>query len=188
MNRVAVGDHATFREVYQRTSAKLFGVCLRILVRRSEAQDALQETYITIWRRAALYDQARGAAMHWMITIARNLAIDRLRRSGRRQFAAVEVLDRMADSAPLASEVLEWREELSQLAGGLQTINPVDAFLVRSAFLDGYTHVELAQLTGIPLNTVKSRVRRALPKLRSCFAKISTVPADLDCPRTRAHR
>jgi len=174
--------------VYQRTSAKLFGVCLRILVRRSEAQDALQETYITIWRRAALYDQARGAAMHWMITIARNLAIDRLRRSGRRQFAAVEVLDRMADSAPLASEVLEWREELSQLAGGLQTINPVDAFLVRSAFLDGYTHVELAQLTGIPLNTVKSRVRRALPKLRSCFAKISTVPADLDCPRTRAHR
>ena len=169
MDRVTLGDRPTFQEVYQRTSAKLFGICLRILVERSEAEDALQETYVLIWRRAALYDETRGAAMTWMITIARNRAIDRLRRSGRVPTTAIEVADHIADSHPLACEILETNEELRQLSDSLQTIDPLDALLIRTAYLEGSTYAELAQRTGMPLGTVKSRVRRALPKLRSCF-------------------
>lgn len=169
MDRVTLGDHPTFQEVYQRTSAKLFGICLRILVERSEAEDALQETYVIIWRRAALYDETRGAAMTWMITIARNRAIDRLRRSGRISTMPIEIAEHIVDRHPLACEILETSEELRRLSNSLQTIDPLDALLIRSAFLEGSTYAELAQRTGMPLGTVKSRVRRALPKLRSCF-------------------
>lgn len=169
MDRVTLGDLPTFKEVYQRTSAKLFGICLRILVERSEAEDALQETYVIIWRRAALYDETRGAAMTWMITIARNRAIDRLRSSGRMLTTPIEIDEQIADSHPLACEILETSERLRQLSASLQTIDPLDALLIRTAFLEGSTYAELAERTGMPLGTVKSRVRRALPKLRCCF-------------------
>lgn len=167
MDRVTLGDRATFQEVYQRTSTKLFGICLRILAERAEAEDALQETYVIIWRRAAMYDETRGAAMTWMMTIARNRAIDRLRSSGRMSTAPIELVEHIADSRPLAFEILEMRDEQRQLSDGLQTIDPLDALLIRTAFLEGSTYAELAQRTGMPLGTVKSRVRRALPKLRA---------------------
>jgi DNA-directed RNA polymerase specialized sigma24 family protein len=72
MDRVTLGDRATFQEVYQRTSTKLFGICLRILTERGEAEDALQETYVIIWRRAAMYDETRGAAMTSRETVQLN--------------------------------------------------------------------------------------------------------------------
>ena len=112
MDRVTLGDRPTFQEVYQRTSAKLFGICLRILVERSEAEDALQETYVLIWRRAAQYDETRGAAMTWMITIARNRAIDRLRRSGKMSTTPIEIADQIADGHP-ASPVKSWKPRKS---------------------------------------------------------------------------
>src|SRR5258707_3033258 len=79
--RVATGDRAAFRMVYQDTSAKLFGVCLRILNDRSEAEDVLQEVYVTVWRKAAGFDPARASTITSLVTIARNGAIDRLRSS-----------------------------------------------------------------------------------------------------------
>lgn len=170
MDRVTLGDLPSFQEVYQRTSAKLFGVCLRVLVERSEAEDALQETYVLIWRRASQYDETCGTVMTWMMTIARNRAIDRLRRSSRISTAPIEIADQIADGHPLACEILEAKEELLLLSHSLRTIDPVDALLIRTAFLEGSTYAELVQRTGMPLGTVKSRVRRALPKLRSCFS------------------
>src|SRR4030081_4139561 len=79
--RVAGGDRAALQIVYQDTSAKLFGVCLRILNDRSEAEDVLQEVYVTVWRKAASFDPARASPITWMVAIARNRAIDRLRAS-----------------------------------------------------------------------------------------------------------
>ena len=76
--RVAGGDHAALRIVYQDTSAKLFGVCLRILKDRSEAEDVLQDVYVTVWRKAATFDPGRASPITWMVAIARNRAIDRL--------------------------------------------------------------------------------------------------------------
>ena len=80
--RVAGGDRAALRIVYQDTSAKLFGVCLRILKDRSEAEDVLQDVYLTVWRKAATFDPGRASPITWMVAIARNRAIDRLRARG----------------------------------------------------------------------------------------------------------
>src|SRR5919201_3653669 len=80
--RVAGGDRAALRMVYQDTSAKLFGVCLRILNDRSEAEDVLQDVYVTVWRKAATFDPGRASPITWMVAIARNRAIDRLRAGG----------------------------------------------------------------------------------------------------------
>ena len=79
--RVAGGDRAALRMVYQHTSAKLFGVCLRILNNRSEAEDVLQDVYVTVWRKAAAFDPGRASPITWLVAIARNRAIDRLRAS-----------------------------------------------------------------------------------------------------------
>ncbi|TPG39742.1 sigma-70 family RNA polymerase sigma factor [Sphingomonas koreensis] len=169
MDRVTLGDIPTFREIFRRTSPKLFGICLSILTERSEAEDALQEIYVLIWRRAALYDETRGAAMSWMMTIARNSSIDRLRRSGRIITAPIEQADQIADSDPLACEIQGPNEKLRQLSEGFRTIDPYDALLIRTAFCQGSTYAELALRTGMPLDTIKRRVRRSLPKLASCF-------------------
>src|SRR6516165_10173441 len=77
--RVSEGDRAAMRLLYRDTSAKLFGVCLRILGDRSEAEDVLQDTYLTIWRRAAEFDRSRASPVTWLVAIARNRSIDRLR-------------------------------------------------------------------------------------------------------------
>src|SRR6267154_5307936 len=77
--RVAAGDRAALQTVYQDTSAKLFGVCLRILNDKSEAEDVLQEVYLTVWRKAASFDPARASPITWLVAIARNRSIDRLR-------------------------------------------------------------------------------------------------------------
>src|SRR5262245_58060314 len=79
--RLAAGDRAALRVVYQDTSAKLFGVCLRILNDRTEAEDVLQEVYLTVWRRAATFDPGRASPITWLVAIARNRSIDRLRSS-----------------------------------------------------------------------------------------------------------
>src|SRR5213078_3280 len=77
--RVAGGDRAALRMVYQDTSAKLFGVCLRILKDRSEAEDVLQDIYVTVWRKAATFDPSRASPITWLVAVARNRSIDRLR-------------------------------------------------------------------------------------------------------------
>src|SRR3972149_11738702 len=82
INRVAAGDQAALRLVYAETSAKLFGVCLRILGERSEAEDVLQEVYLTVWRKAASFEESVASPITWLVAIARNRSIDRLRASG----------------------------------------------------------------------------------------------------------
>src|SRR3979411_1406523 len=99
--RVAAGDRAALRMVYQDTSAKLFGVCLRILNDRSEAEAVLQDVYVTVWRKAASFDPGRASPITWMVAIARNRAIDRLRSSAMSRHAeaianAYEVRDNAA--------------------------------------------------------------------------------------------
>src|SRR5215468_854292 len=106
--RVAGGDRAALHLVYQHTCAKLFGVCLRILKDRSEAEDVLQEVYVTVWRKAASFDPGRASPITWMVAIARNRSIDRLRASAvSRRMEPIEAADAVADSGPAPVERIE---------------------------------------------------------------------------------
>lgn len=169
LQNVASGDRAAFEEVYRRTSVKLFGVCLRILPVRHEAEEALQEAYLQVWRRAAAFDASRGTAMTWLITLTRNRAVDRLRSGGKIAASPIELASEIADDAPGASDILEMSENEQRLAHCMGTLENGEHHLIRTAFFEGSTYAELAARTSTPLGTIKSRIRRALLKLRDCL-------------------
>jgi RNA polymerase sigma-70 factor (ECF subfamily) len=170
--RVAQGDRAALQLVYRDTSAKLFGVCLRILGDRIEAEDVLQEVYIAVWRRAGAFDPARASPVTWLIAIARNRAIDRLRASARaRRMQPIDEALEVSDAAPDALEQVESGERQRRLADCLAELEPRHAGAIRSAFLDGLTYEELAERMEVPLGTMKSWIRRSLTRLRACLER-----------------
>jgi len=172
LNRVAGGDRAALRLVYDMTAAKLFGVCLRILNDRGEAEDVLQDVYITVWRKAGAFDAARASPITWLVAIARNRAIDRARASGAsRVKAPIEAAEMIADSAPLASDRLEAQQESGRLGGCLDELEARQSAAIRAAFMDGLTYEALANRTGVPLGTMKSWIRRGLAKLKECLER-----------------
>jgi RNA polymerase sigma-70 factor (ECF subfamily) len=164
------GDRSAFRAVYEATSAKLFGVCLRILPDRQTAEDVLQDTYVTVWRKAASFDASRASPITWLVTIARNRAIDRLRSAApMRNAAPVEEAHDLADAGPLASETVEQADEATRLNGCLETLEDKARAVIRTAFFEGATYDELAKRENVPLGTMKSWIRRGLLRLRSCL-------------------
>lgn len=170
MRRLAGGDRAALQTAYRLTSAKLFGVCLRILQERSEAEDVLQEVYLTVWQKAADFDPARASPMTWLITIARNKAIDRLRAGGRsRRMEPIDNVPEIADAAPLADDRLAQGEDNAKLKNCLGGLAANEQSALRGAFFDGNTYEELAVRLSEPLGTIKSRIRRALVKLKTCL-------------------
>ena len=169
LSRVAGGDRSALEDVYRRTSAKLFGVILRILPDQSEAEDVLQEVYLAVWKKAGLFDASRASPVTWLATLARNRAIDRLRARGGRTFVSDDAVAETADGAPLASEVMESGETADQLHRCLELLETRYADMVRQAFFGGLTYAALAERAGAPLGTVKSWMRRSLMKLRACM-------------------
>jgi RNA polymerase sigma-70 factor, ECF subfamily len=168
--RIPGGDRAALQTVYRLTSAKLFGVAFRILGERSEAEDVLQEIFVTVWRKAADFDAARASPMTWLIAIARNRAIDRLRAT--RQSRRMEPIDSaadVADSATGADSALESAQDHARLHGCLDTLAAHERAALRGAYFDGNTYEELAARMKVPLGTMKSWIRRAMIKLKSCL-------------------
>lgn len=170
LGRAGAGDRSAFRTVYEATSAKLLGVCLRILSDRQLAEDVLQDTYLTVWRKASTFDPARASPITWLVTIARNRSIDRLRSAApMRRTAPVEDAHDLADSAPLASDVIETTDEVGRLNRCLDTLEDRVRGVIRTAFLEGVTYDALATRENVPLGTMKSWIRRGLLRLRSCL-------------------
>jgi RNA polymerase sigma-70 factor, ECF subfamily len=167
--RTGEGDRSAFESLYRATSAKLFGVCLRIFPERSEAEEALQDAYLTIWNRAASFQAGRASPISWLVAVTRNRAIDRLRASGKAKYVPVEEASEIADPTPRADAQLFAASEDQALHGCVEALETRDAHFIRSAFLGGATYAQLADAEGAPLPTVKSRIRRALIKLRACM-------------------
>jgi RNA polymerase sigma-70 factor, ECF subfamily len=167
--RVGLGDRSSFEYVYRQTSAKLFGICLRIFPNRTDAEEALQDAYLTIWNKAASFESGRASPISWLATVTRNRAIDRLRASGKAKYVPVEDAGEIADPAPLAESQLLARDDDRALYGCIETLDARDAGFIRSAYVGGATYADLAAQEALPLGTVKSRIRRALMKLRACL-------------------
>ncbi|WP_184022265.1 sigma-70 family RNA polymerase sigma factor [Sphingobium boeckii] len=159
------------RQVYDLTSAKLFGICLRISQDREGAEDILQEVYVSIWNRAASFDPARSSPITWMCTIARNRAID-WRRAQRLPDAPIEdAALKMADIRPRAPEIMLAAENRKQLHDCLDALENRQNAAIRSAFLDGLTYAELAARASVPAGTMKSWIRRGLMRLKECLER-----------------
>lgn len=167
--RTGRGDRSAFEAVYKATSAKLFGVCLRIFPDRNEAEEALQDAYLTIWNKAASFEAGRASPISWLVAVTRNRAIDRLRSRGKAGLTSLDEAAEVADPAPLADSQLMASGEDRVLHGCIADLEQRDAYFIRSAFIGGATYADLAQREGEPLGTVKSRIRRALIKLRACM-------------------
>jgi RNA polymerase sigma-70 factor (ECF subfamily) len=167
---VAGGSRDAFEHLYQRTSSKLFGVCLRLMPDRAEAEDVLQEVYVGIWHKAGQFDPARASAITWLAMIARNKAIDRLRAmpAANRQ-ASVEVAELVADPSASPLQDAEASNDRARLDHCMEQLDGQRRSLIRTAFFDGATYEELAQRIGSPLGTVKSWIRRGLLQLRTCL-------------------
>lgn len=168
---VAGGSEAALREVYSRTAAKLYGICLRILSDRQEAEDALQDIYLTIWKRADRFDAERASPVTWLATIARNRAIDRLRARGTRSFAMMEEAAQVPDPAPDPAASLMASQGRARIEDCLQQLEDRQAVAIRAAFFDGATYAELAEHGAVALGTLKSWIRRGLLKLRACLGE-----------------
>ena len=170
MQRLAAGERDALGEIYRATHVKLFGICLRILKDRKEAEDALQDVYVTLWRRAGRFDPERASPISWLATFARNRAVDRLRIGKVRSGAVpVEAADTRADETPLAVDQLIDAENAARIHGCLSKLEDPPREDIREAFLGGASYGELAARKDVPLGTMKSRIRRGLMKLRTCM-------------------
>lgn len=167
---VARQDRDALREVYARTSRKLFGLCMRIFGDRAEAEDAMHDIYLTVWHRAGSFDPARGNPAAWIATLARNRAIDILRRSARRPGGPIELASNVEDEAPNAEARLLQKDGEAQIDRCMDTLAKSDAAMIRTAFFEGVTYADVAARSSLPLATVKSRIRRALIRLRTCLS------------------
>lgn len=168
--RVALGDRKAFAGLYRRTSAKLFGVCLRVLKSRSEAEESLQEVYIKIWQRAGTYTAGQGSPISWLVVIARNNALDRLRA---RKPAAEDIDSALgiASGGPDPEEAAARAGERGRIVACLDRLEPDRAAAVRGAYLDGFSYQELADRFEVPLNTMRTWLRRSLLKLKECLSE-----------------
>ena len=141
--------------------------CLRILKERTEAEDALQEVYTRVWLRAGRYDPTKGRGMTWLIAIARNLAIDRLR--ARPEGHSDDGLDLVEDTAPRAETRLVAKGEARRMVDCFATLEPDRADAVKGAYLNGLSYLDLAARHAVPLNTMRTWLRRSLLKLKECL-------------------
>ncbi len=171
LGAVAGGDRDALRQVYDGTSAKLYGVVLRILNDAAEAEDVLQDIYLTIWRRAGAFEPERGLSpITWLVAIARNKAIDRLRATARpRALRPMEEAGHVQDDGPAPSAAVEHADEAAALNRCMGELDPHHADVVRIAFFEGVTYEALAARIGAPVGTVKSWIRRSLQRLRACL-------------------
>lgn len=169
LQQTGKSDQKAFAELYKRTSSKLFGVCLRMLRDRGEAEEVLQETYTTVWRRASSFDVSKASAITWLVTLSRNKSIDRLRQHREELFDDPEKMNDTVDDQPTPIIDAQTSQDHRRLEQCLNELEPKQQSSVREAFFTGATYNELATRCKVPLGTMKSWIRRSLMQLRTCL-------------------
>ena len=169
--RTALGDRAAFAQLYGATRAKLFAVSLRIVRERALAEEALQDSFVSIWHHASDYARGKGAPTTWMAAIVRNRSLDLVRRAREMPDVDDALAAQMVDESARPAAEVEARAEAHSLARCLAELDAEQRQSIALAFFHGLTHSELAAHLGRPLGTVKTHVRRGLLKLRDCLTR-----------------
>src|SRR5262245_45934500 len=173
LQRIVARDTGALADLYDRHSRLLFGLILRIMRDRAEAEEILQEVFLRVWTRAELYDPRLGGPLPWLIRLARNCAIDRLRARGLRDVVNAPALDDSIAAPAHSTTDIHTPETTVLNAERRKTVTDALAVLpaeqrrlIEAAFFEGYTHTELAKRFGLPLGTVKTRIRAGMIAMR----------------------
>jgi RNA polymerase sigma-70 factor, ECF subfamily len=166
----AAADADALQRLYALVSPILFACVTRILRRRALAEEALQDVFISIWQQAGQFTVVRGRPMAWMMSIARYRAIDLLRRERRAPTSVAELPEHRLDAESESQDgSAAWLPTSELMERCLAMLSAMQARCLELAFIDGSTHEDIARLTGSPLGTVKSWIRRSLRSLRQCL-------------------
>ena len=170
LKAIAARDEAALAQLYDRYDRILFGLLMRILNNREEAEDVLQEVFLQVWRKAADFDESRGRPFTWLVTLARSRGIDRLRTLASRERVAEagarEVSEEISDAATDAFK----SEQRGLVSDALAKLPDEQKRLIMLAYFDGLTQTEIATRLGAPLGTVKTRMRTGMIRLRELLA------------------
>lgn len=166
LHQVARGDEQALAALYDRYKSILFGLILRILHSREEAEDVLQEVFLQVWRRAADFDEARGRAFTWLVTLARSRSIDRLRSLSARERTTEEATRDVADNISDAAADAIKSEQSEIVRGALAELPEEQRRTLLLAYFEGLTQSEIAARLDAPLGTVKTRMRSGMIRLR----------------------
>ena len=180
LQRITTRDETALAELYDRHSRLVYTVIMRIVGSPSDAEEVLQETFVRVWSRADTYDALLGSPATWLTRIARNRAIDRLRARRLRANVTVEPPAHNGDPPrslePATLDTPQTMLEDRAMAGAVQmalaALTPPQRALIEAAFFEGYTHSELATRFGVPLGTVKTRIRTGLAAMRSRLEQV----------------
>jgi RNA polymerase sigma-70 factor (ECF subfamily) len=168
--RVAEGDRTAFETVYRATSSKLCGIVTRILRRRELVDEVLQDAYVRIWEHARDFDRARGAPLAWMAAIARNRALDEVRKKKDAPLEEAPDIEDLPDQDMLASERAELSDDYRRLEGCLEALEVGRKEIVRLAYLEGWSRRQLALRFGHPEATINTWLFRSLKQLKDCLS------------------
>jgi RNA polymerase sigma-70 factor (ECF subfamily) len=161
------GDATGVEALYDKYGRLAFGLAFRILNDRTAAEDVVQEAFLGLWRNAGSFDSGRGNLRGWLLSIVHNRAIDRLRGTTRmRKETQIETVERLV-GAPDAWETVSAHLERSQIREGFASLPQSQRQTLELAYFGGYTHLEIAGKMGVPLGTVKGRMRMGLEKMRT---------------------
>jgi len=158
-------DKAALAALFTYFAPRVKSMMLKLGAGDALAEDLVQETFVSVWRKAALYSSQRGAASTWIFTIARNLRIDQLRRQSNKPYEDLESLE-LASDAPLGSALVEQRQVIDRVTLALKNLPAEQQDVVRLSFIHDMPHAQIAESLGVPLGTVKSRLRLAYGRLR----------------------
>lgn len=166
---VAKGDEAAFERLYEATRAKLFGVVLRILRRQDLAEEVIQEAYVKIWNSAGQFNPGMASPITWMVSIARNRAIDVVRKRTETSIEEEPAAMEVASDTPEPLARREMTEELKRILECVGQLDPERQKLVLLAYYNGWSREQLAEKFETPLNTVKTWLRRSMIEIRECL-------------------
>lgn len=164
---IARGDWTAVGELYDRYATVLFPMLVRIVRDRAEAEDVLHDAFVLVGERASQYVAARGSVASWLVTMVRNLAIDRTRRRDRRAaLAKADALERPSHEEAIPERAIDAGNEAKHLRAALALLPEAQRSTLEKAFYDGLSYPEIADAEGVPLGTIKSRAARAIAALR----------------------